>query len=186
MNHYVDIFLLPDPEFTSSVLMNTLFEKLHRALVKLQSDDIGVSFPDYKIDDMNMGDALRLHGGAASLNRVIELDWLRGMRDHVEVAGPNMVERGASFGAVRRVQVKSNPERLRRRLVKRKGVDIDEARRLIPDTVEKSLDLPFIQITSRSTRQTFKIFVEQKQSDEHCAGRFNAYGFSRTATVPLF
>ena len=33
MDHYLDIRLLPDPEFPAPLLMNALFTKLHRALV---------------------------------------------------------------------------------------------------------------------------------------------------------
>ncbi len=33
MNHYLDLHLLPDPEFSAAQLMSALFAKLHRALV---------------------------------------------------------------------------------------------------------------------------------------------------------
>lgn len=37
MDHYIDILLLPDPEFPASMLMGALYNKLHKALVVLDS-----------------------------------------------------------------------------------------------------------------------------------------------------
>lgn len=45
--HYIDITILPDPEFSHTHLMGALLSKLHRALVQLQSSSIGVSFPQH-------------------------------------------------------------------------------------------------------------------------------------------
>ena len=47
--HYIDITLLPDPEFSHAHLLGALVAKLHRALVQLQSASIGVSFPQYRL-----------------------------------------------------------------------------------------------------------------------------------------
>ncbi len=44
MNHYLDIRLLPDPEFTATVLMSALFSKLHRGLAELGTGRVGVQF----------------------------------------------------------------------------------------------------------------------------------------------
>lgn len=33
MDHYLDIRVLPDPEFSAQTLLEALFAKLHRALV---------------------------------------------------------------------------------------------------------------------------------------------------------
>ena len=41
MNHYTDISILPDPEFPATVLMNSLYTKLHKALCDLNSTRIG-------------------------------------------------------------------------------------------------------------------------------------------------
>lgn len=46
MDHYLEIRVLPDPEFSSEMLMAALFAKLHRVLGARGQGDIGVSFPD--------------------------------------------------------------------------------------------------------------------------------------------
>ncbi len=187
MDHYVEIRLLPDPEFAPSMLMNALFAKLHRALVDLNTTAVGVSFPGYSLDPLSLGEHLRLHGQASELARMMSYNWLRGMRDHTEAQGPTSIPTGAVHRVVRRVQAKSNPERLRRRLIKRKGIDNDAAREAIPDQAGKLLNLPFVTLKSQSSGQTFRLFIEQgAASPEPTLGCFGHYGLSRGATVPWF
>lgn len=187
MDHYVDIRLLPDPEFPPFMLMNALFAKLHRALVDTETVGVGVSFPEHSLQPISLGERLRLHGDAPELARIMSRDWLRGMRDHTEVHGPTNIPAGAVHRAVRRVQAKSNPERLRRRLIKRKGIDPESAREAIPDQAAELLDLPFVTLKSRSSGQTFRLFIEHgPTSPEPTSGRFGQYGLGRGATVPWF
>jgi CRISPR-associated endonuclease Csy4 len=47
LTHYLDLALLPDPEFAVPQLMDALFAKLHRQLVLMQSDSVAVAFPQY-------------------------------------------------------------------------------------------------------------------------------------------
>jgi CRISPR-associated endonuclease Csy4 len=187
MDHYVDIRLLPDPEFPPSMLMNALFAKLHRALVDLNSTAIGVSFPEHTLEPLSLGARLRLHGEARALADTMSRDWLRGMRDHVEVHGPAEIPRGAVHRAVRRVQAKSSPERLRRRLIKRKGINHAAASEAIPDHAAERLELPFVTLQSRSSGQTFRLFIEHgPTAPQPTPGTFGHYGLGRGATVPWF
>lgn len=110
MGHYVDIDLRPDPEFPVYQLMNALYAKLHRALVAIDSTQIGVSFPGVQATPSSLGTRLRLHGSSASLEVLQQHGWLAGMRDHISISIVNPVPRGAMHCAVRRVQSKSNPE----------------------------------------------------------------------------
>jgi CRISPR-associated endonuclease Csy4 len=187
MDHYAEIRLLPDPEFASTVLMNALVAKLHRALVQLQSRSIGVSFPDVQPDHPTLGQRLRLHGSSVDLQRLLELDWLAGMRDHSALCGPAAVPQTDSYRIVRRVQAKSSPERLRRRRVRRAGISPDEALRAIPDRVAEQLRLPYVTVSSRSTGQTFRLFIDHQVSADGVAqGTFSYYGLSPTASIPWF
>ncbi|WP_251265995.1 type I-F CRISPR-associated endoribonuclease Cas6/Csy4, partial [Enterobacter hormaechei] len=49
MDHYIEIRVLPDPEFSEEMLMAALMAKLHRALGQRGKGDIGVSFPAHGI-----------------------------------------------------------------------------------------------------------------------------------------
>jgi CRISPR-associated endonuclease Csy4 len=87
MNHYLDITVLPDPEFTETVLMSAVFAKLHRALVSLASTDIGVSFPKHTTvheagKKLRLGNNLRLHAPQQNLSRLLAENWLTGLRDY--------------------------------------------------------------------------------------------------------
>ncbi len=187
MNHFLEIRLLPDPEFVSNVLMNALFAKLHRGLVELNSSTIGLSFPDQQKKNSTLGGRLRLHGSSDDLQRLMSQNWLTGIRDHISISEQNPVPINVQYRVVRRVQVKSNPERLRRRLMKRKGITEAEACQTIPDSVAKQVKLPFVVIKSQSTGQEFRLFIDhQPIVTEQTNGEFNCYGLSHTATVPWF
>lgn len=187
MDHYLDLKLLPDPEFPATQLMNALFAKLHRGLVELGCDDIGISFPDSARAGHGFGQRLRLHGTAAALDRLLARNWLSGMRDHVQLSELAAVPANAQHRGLRRVQVDSNPERLRRRAIKRHGLTEEQARQRIPDHAGKTTDLPFIDLRSQSSGQRFRLFIAQGPIQATAqAGTFNAYGLSREATVPWF
>lgn len=187
MDHYVEIDLRPDPEFAANDLMSALYAKLHRALVKLGCADVGVSFPQHDADVPHLGNRLRLHGGVSSLTMLMASEWLSGMRDHVFVSVPSPVPASAKHRQIHRVQAKSNPQRLRRRLMRRHEIGIQEAQQRIPDGAVERLHLPFVQMRSATTDQSFRLFIahgpEQPQAIQ---GDFNSYGLSQKATVPWF
>ena len=185
MDHYIDIRLLRDPEFSPAHLMNALFAKLHRILVQQTSSDLGISFPDAGRRS-GLGACLRLHGKKARLEGLMACQWLTGMRDHMAQGPITEVPATAGHQVVRRVQAKSSPDRLRRRQMKRKGWSEEQARAAIPDSVAERLELPFLTLRSTSTDQHFRLFLEQKVVPAAMPGDFNAYGLSQSATVPKF
>ena len=68
--HYINITLLPDPEFSHAHLLGALVAKLHRALVQGQTTDIGVSYPQHvsqPLTKRTLGAVLRLHGTPEAL-----------------------------------------------------------------------------------------------------------------------
>lgn len=187
MDHYVDIDLRPDPEFPSYQLLSALYAKLHRALVALASNAIGVSFPGFDLKSPHLGTRLRLHGEFGVLSTLLESDWLAGMRDHIVLTQPAAVPGNAKHRRVGRVQVKSSPERMRRRLMLRQNIDEEGARQRIPDESARLTHLPFIQLRSASSGQTFRLFIEHGHIQPNTvAGDFNAYGLSQEATIPWF
>ena len=187
MDRYIDIHLLPDPEFTPPLLMSALFSKLHRALVDHGRGDIGVSFPDVDSKHVRLGECLRLHGSGDALGLLMDLDWLQGMRDHTRLTPARPVPESASHRMVHRVQAKSSPARLRRRLMKRQGIDESAAADAIPDDAAERLQLPYVTLSSHSTKQRFRLFIEHAPVQASpVAGSFSQYGLSSTATVPWF
>lgn len=186
MDHYIDIQLLPDPEFTVPLLMGVLYNKLHRSLVTLQADDIGVSFPGYTLAPRTLGTRLRVHGKQEALSQLLETGWLKGMTDHIAPASIQAVPADTHTLLVRRKQYQTNAERLRRRRMKRKGESYEQVCQAIPEQLSTVIDRPFLTIRSQSTEQSFALFIDQQQAPQAVDGRFNSYGLSQTATVPGF
>lgn len=186
MDHYLDLRLRADPEFPQHQLMDALFDRLHRVLVQLGTTAIGLSFPEARGLHGGLGARMRLHGTASALEPLASPAWLVGMKDHLEIAGVLEVPANTSWISVRRVQAKSNVDRLRRRQMKRKGWTAEEAAAAIPAVAAERLDLPFLSIRSASTGQTFRLFIRQQPAAVMRAGNFNAYGFSTEATLPSF
>lgn len=188
MDHYQDIKILPDSEFPLPMLMNALFAKLHRTLVQINSNSIGISFPKVVSERPSLGDLFRLHGTQSNLQQLQSQNWLQGMRDHTDVKDIARVPSGTQHCRVRRVQAKSSVERLRRRYCKRhEGVTAADVASLIPNSVEKRLSLPYLQLKSESTGQRFCLFIEHQQVlAQVTMNDFNSYGLSSQSTVPWF
>lgn len=186
MDRYIEFRLLPDPEYGPTQIMNILYGKLHLALAELGTGDVGVSFPDAG-KMRTLGSRLRLHGSADALERLMRINWTTGMRDYVEQSSVMSVPDKTTFRSVYRVQAKSSPERLRRRMMKRHDVDAETAARQIPDSVSETLNLPFVQIKSLSSGKHFRLFFQFGPVEKEARnGIFSAYGLSREATVPWF
>lgn len=188
MTYYLDIRLRSDPEFPAYQLLNALYAKLHRALVQLDSRDIGISFPGHSEAPPCLGTHVRLHGPSGALDKLMATPWLGGMRDHLLVSSVSVVAAVTQHRKICRVQAKSNPERLRRRAIRRHGLDDATARQRIPDIASESLRLPFVQLGSRSTGQaSFPLFIQHGPCQpEPTPGHFNSYGLSKGATIPWF
>lgn len=186
MNHYADIHLRPDPEFSATVLMNALYGKLHRALAEERQNRVGVSFPAVK-QQHALGTCLRLHGSQNDLETLMRTNWLAGMRDHIEVHPVITVPEAVRHRRVRRVQAHSSPERIVRRQMRRHGLSESEAKKLIQNKQPERLDLPFATLNSQSTGQRFCLFIEHGPiSDRPTSGDFSSYGLSSRSTVPWF
>ncbi|MBA6412060.1 type I-F CRISPR-associated endoribonuclease Cas6/Csy4 [Parahaliea sp. F7430] len=187
MDYYLDIKLLPDPDFIPSMLMNALFSKLHRVLVERRELNVAVSFPEYSLNPLGLGNCLRLYGKQGDLDSLQDTGWLTGMRDHVVYRDVQPVPSNTEYVEVRRVQARSNVERLVRRSAKRKGISEEQAREAYQNAQPKMLRLPFISLNSQSSGRRFSLFIEQgRPQKESKAGEFNRYGISQTATVPWF
>lgn len=188
--HYIDITLLPDPEFSHAHLLGALVAKLHRALALDKITNIGVSYPQHighPLAKRTLGTVLRLHSTPEALQRLMAQDWLKGMRDHTQVGDLRSAPVGAQHRTVRRRQFKTNADRLRRRRMQRKGETAEQAALAIPLSVERRPDLPYVHLRSSSTGQPFCLFVEHGPlQPQPVAGAFNAYGLGQDATIPWF
>ncbi|EAT59364.1 type I-F CRISPR-associated endoribonuclease Cas6/Csy4 [Chlorobium ferrooxidans] len=186
MSHYIEFRILPDPEFPASIIMNLLYNKLHKALVQTGSTDIGVSFPDFDNKRNRLGERLRLHGREVHIKYLINNLSLAALLDHLRVGDVQEVPTRVRHVSVKRIQCKSSAERIRRRQIKRHQLSDEDALTHIPDSIQKQLTLPYVTLKSDSTGQSFRLFIDQQIAENPVTGTFNAYALSNGATVPMF
>ncbi|MBT2785775.1 MULTISPECIES: type I-F CRISPR-associated endoribonuclease Cas6/Csy4 [unclassified Halomonas] len=189
MDHYIDIRLRPDPDFAPAMLMGALYNKLHRALFDLQAEDVGISFPCYKhgVRARTLGNHFRLHGTQTRLQQLMSADWLTGMRDHAQASEVLAVPAGAQHINVARKQFNTGSPSRAKRYAKRHDISEEEAQQIYAKLAERRIELPFVQINSRSTQQRFSLFIEHgKPAASATEGTFSHYGLSPNATVPWF
>lgn len=188
MDHYLEFTILPDAEISETHILEALFGKLHLALAGRGAGDVGVSFPDADMKSCRVGTRLRLHGTREALEALIADGWTDRFRDYAAISQILPVPIQVQHRSIFRVQEKgSNPERLRRRAMRRHNLSAEEAAKRIPAVARKHLHLPFVQMGSHSTGQRFKLFFDFGPVEDHPrTGTFSVYGFSRSATVPWF
>ncbi|MCQ8105757.1 type I-F CRISPR-associated endoribonuclease Cas6/Csy4 [Methylomonas sp. SURF-2] len=212
MKHYIELTLLPAPDFNLFKLWSRVFEQLHLGFVENQDENkrvpIGLSLPEYKMGDKYgvLGDKIRLFAAdQATLERFNAPQRLARLSDYVHCTGIRPVpDKLLGYAVYRRVQPKTNPERLARRYAKRHGVDLATALNMTVelraasenpayplsfrycDMLKPSVPWPFIRLQSKSGGQTFCLWIAKTAAAAPVAGSFSAYGLSSVATVPEF
>jgi len=196
MKYYLEIKLLKQAEISMYYIWSKVFTQLHLAFVECKDQNekipIGISFPEYMFDSEKefgmLGSKIRLF--ADDKMALIKLDlskWLNRLQDYLQLSDiqevpQNMVKEYAVFS---RKQIKSNPERLaRRRAKKDPSISFQEALKRYQKS--DSTNLPYIQVNSLSSSNSFRLFVERKISETENQGYFSCYGLSNNATVPIF
>lgn len=184
MDRYFEIKLIQDTEISSHQVLAAVFMKLHCILYQRTEGRVGISFPEY---GRFLGNTMRLHGTQQDLGKIIQCDWLGGVKGYTRISDIMNVPENAKYCTFRRIQVKS-PENKRKRSLAKGGVlTMDAAIQRFPESSRKHIDLPFLQIKSFSNGNSMKIWIEKgKISDIPKHGVFSSYGLSRFATVPLF
>lgn len=183
LSHYLDIRLLPDPEFETQELLNALFAKFHRSMSQTVPGQIGVSFPEV---EKRLGAILRLHGSEPALDQLMADNWLKGMKDYCQISQSKAVPESVQYRTVRRVQIKSAHNK-RKRSVAKGWLTPEQALETIPDTQQKPIALPYIEMKSLSNQNRMRVYIEHGElQSQPTDGTFNSYGLSTNATVPWF
>lgn len=171
LSHYIDFSIIAK-EGTHE-LMAILFSRLHRRLWDLNSDRIGVSFPEYSLNPCTVGNYLRVHGSATDLEELMVASWLRGFTHHLEVS--SIREAPATTTFARWARGENAGCAIARRMYRERG-----------EVYRRNLRLPHLYIGSRSSRQARYRFGIRRIESPETGGAFNTFGLSRTATVPIF
>lgn len=188
MDSYFEISAIPDPELLQTAVVAQLMQELHR-LLPAYDGRVGVSFPGYG-QSRTLGGIIRVHGTTHDLDRLnFDVRNDPGIRSYgliSEVSSvPNSVKGYARF---QRLHSKggSHLRRLQQRHRSR-GTWTKELEESISQKYAAPVSCPHVALKSASTGQSrFLLFIEKSCSENSADGEFNAYGLSKTATVPLF
>lgn len=212
MKHYIELTLLPASDFNLFKLWSRVFEQLHLGFVENQDDKkrvpIGLSLPEYKMGNKYgvLGSKCRLFADdEATLERFNAPQRLARLSDYVHCTGIKAVpDKVTGYAVYRRVQPKTNPEKLARRYAKRHGLDLATALNMTVELREQASDaaypqtfrycdmlkpsvaLPFIRLQSLSNGKTFCLWIKKTLVAEPSGSGFNSYGLSAATTVPEF
>lgn len=192
MNVYLDITLLPGADISHNFLWEKLYKQIHLGLAETKMPNglspIGLAFPEYNAEKHQLGTKLRVF---ANDKKILEnfnaKKWLHCLSDYTHITGIRDVPSNVTnYIRFKRMQSKSNTERLARRKAKREAIDFDQAMQLLQNRKEMLINSPFINVTSSSSREKFKLFISKEHSFELINAGFSCYGLSATSTIPDF
>lgn len=183
MDHYIDISVLPDPEFPATILLNAVYDKFHKVLYDLAATNIGVSFPKYQA---TLGNILRIHGKKEVLQHLSSFNWMSSMSSFCEVSPVQRIPTSSKFRIISRKQHTMSQSKLRR-LVRRGSIKEDEMSQYKTKMLCKNLANPYVELVSHSNGQKHRRYIEfGKLLDKPIVGEFDQFGLSKTATIPWF
>ena len=192
MNYYQEITLLPNADINLYFIWQKLYQQIHIALVENKTagnaSAIGVAFPEYNADKYSLGTKLRLFAEDEQALEQMQCEkWLNRLSDYVHLGRIKPVpEKLAGYACFKHIKFKGNKEKLARRRAKRKRETLRQALAHFEDFEEQRSKLPYINMTSQTNGQRFRLFIEKQAMEQPQTGLYSCYGLSNTTTVPLF
>lgn len=187
MNVYQEVTLLPDLISTSNFLWKRVFPQVHLALVEMKGV-VGISFPEYR--DKWLGNKLRVFAESdMQLDQLNLRHWLRFFADYTHVTSIRQLPVSVRYARYRRIQVKTNKERLARRRAVRHNLSYEQALKDYDNFIEPRLTLPYINMKSVSAGVEFKLFISKELVPGLDKAGFTSYGLSsrnKWSSVPEF
>jgi len=149
---------------------------------------IGVGFSEYNADKYSLGTKLRLFSeDEKSLEQLHCESWLNRLSDYVHLGRIKPVpEKLAGHACFKHIKLKGNKEKLARRRAKRRGETLQQALVHFEDFEEQRIKLLYINMSSKTNGQRFRLFIEKQAVEQPQTGLYSCYGLSNTTTVPLF
>ncbi len=184
MEHYIELKINPDnAEMRENELLNKVYSKFHKGLFELKSQNIGVSFPDYKI---KLGRRMRIHGTQADLTQLQDLNWLGAFVGFCNINEIQPIPEKVDYRNLSRIRTTMSKAKLKR-LIKRKNLSTEEIKKYKQTMFKQGLTEPFIELASVSTGQFYHRFIYFSEIMEKSkTGTFDTFGLSKTATIPWF
>lgn len=198
MNYYQELTILPDPDIAPYFIWSKLYTQLHIALADISNhhdiSSIGVGFPNYRFEEKDgktfttLGNKLRVFApNREALEALCLAKWLERLTDYVHIKNISEIgDKATEHVVVKRYRYK-NMQQIVRNFAKHKSISFDEALAHCQKHKRINQNYPFINLTSESTKQGFKLSIIQTPVKTASNGSFNVYGINGmngSATVP--
>ncbi|MBE3662718.1 type I-F CRISPR-associated endoribonuclease Cas6/Csy4 [Vibrio navarrensis] len=183
MDSYIDIHLRPDAEMNEAELGSKVYTKFHKALVKLNTNQIAMSFPDA---NLKLGQLFRVHGPVSLLNDLQGLCWLGPLVGYCQISEVLSVPEQVQYRVISAKRRNLSSAKLRR-LIARGSINKEGEQRYKKKMLSQSIKAPYLDLQSGSTGQKYRKFFEfGEMRSIPTSGKFDSYGLSQSATVPWF
>ena len=188
MDSYFELKAIPDAELLQSAVVAQLMQTVHGLLPAFEGD-VGLSFPGYG-QARTLGGILRFHGGRQQLEQLShQLCQNPTINSYALVTEVNAVpDRINGHAIFQRLHVKGESRIKRwRKHNQENGTWTAEREQAVTAKYRENIICPHVALKSHSTGQSrFLLFIQRRVSGEEVEGKLNAYGLSKTATVPWF
>lgn len=191
MKYYLEITLLPTVDICSNFLWEKLYQKIHLGLVETKTANgtsaIGVAFPKYNFEQIDLGDKLRLFSPDENLLESFNAKKLLApLNDYIHITGIRDTPNKVNYVRYRRQQSKSSIVRLARRKARHQNIEFEDALEKFKERKAQFLITPSVKIQSVSSKQRYRIFIYKETAHEYINQGFSCYGLSSVSTVPDF
>ena len=174
---------MPDDEMRQNVLLNKIFTKFHKALYDLNADDVGVSFPEYKV---LLGKMIRIHSTEKRLRELQGQNWLGGLSGYCKQSDILPIPSNVMHRTISRTQQNMTNAKLKR-LIKRGSIKEENIKAYKAKMYATGLSEPFLELNSTSSGHKHRRYIKFGEILlEPKMGKFDTFGLSKTATVPIF
>ena len=191
---FQEVRFLPNTGVDINFLWGKVFQQTHFALIEhLDKDgisEIGVSFPQYSYDNRKLGEKLRFFSANEEKLNALNFNLrMSNFRGYIEISKVLPIpENVHGFSSFRREHVKTSLVRMARRKSRREKISLENAIDQLSGFNERSSSAPYINLQSKSTRNSFKLFILKEEVPISIYQGFNSYGLSAstTSTIPQF
>lgn len=181
MNFYFDIVLRPKKNIKPNQLLSKVYKSLHLELVKLKSDDIGVSFPEAQ---RGLGEIIRVHGQEEKLTLLLESGWIQEYQTSCYFSQVSEIPSDTKFRKYSRIQPVHSISKFKR--LEKRGSQV-AFKDYMADMAKDVLNNPYITLKSESTGKIYKKFIKIGNIESGpISGQFDTFGLSHVGNVPVF
>lgn len=149
-----------------------------------KESSIGISFPKYKT---KLGNIIRIHGQKSSLDVLQQDNWMDGLIGYCDVSDILPIpEKIRGHQTISRKQPNMTAAKLER-LVKRDSIPQQEIKPYKVKMIRQGLDNAYFELKSTSNQQLYRRYIQFGElTSQKREGKFDSFGLSKTATVPIF